>query len=500
MKHLKALIAITLAAALLPSALAQTMPEMPTQKMPPIGKGDPKKQAMPISHGGNMGAGGMAGMAGMKPGMAGISMTNAMKSTTDLSDPMSKEGSGTSWLPASSPMYGYSEMRDGNMLMLHGVISPRYVNVGSRRGDRRFDAPSWLMGMFSHPVDSKSQLGLTLMLSFDPLIEGSGGYPLLYQTGETNHGVPLHDHQHPHDLVSELALSYSRQLGGGNSAYLYVADPGEPALGPPTFMHRILAYDYMPAPIGHHWQDATHIQFGVATAGVNVGGKLKIEGSKFTGRDPNEDRYNFDKPRFDSESARLSYNPDADNAYQVSTGFIYSPDGDNVNQHRTTASWLYNNPLKGDANFTTALVFGQNDETQGYGKTNSYLAEADYQRGANTVFGRIENIQKTGKDLFLSDDRQYSKYTLGAYTAGYIHDLTHGKGVDTGLGFAITADTNPSSLNSYYGSGTHPGFEIFFRIRPSRMGGGDGSVNMRGMNMGGMNMHGMSHTNTGGTA
>jgi len=130
-------------------------------------------------------------------------------------------------------------------------------------------------------------------------------------------------------------------------------------------------------------------------------------------------------------------------------------------------------------------------ETQGYGKTNAYLAEADYQRNANTYFARFENVQKTGKDLVLADNVQFKKYTLGVYTAGYIRDLTHGKGVDTGLGFAVTADTNPSSLNFAYGSGTHVGFEIFFRFRPSRMGGGDGSVNMRGMNMGGMNMGGM---------
>lgn len=38
-----------------------------------------------------------------------------------------------------------------------------------------------------------------------------------------------------------------------------------------------------------------------------------------------------------------------------------------------------------------------------------------------------------------------------------------------------------SSLNSYYGSGTHVGYELFFRFGPSRMGGGNGTVNMHGM-------------------
>lgn len=428
----------------------------------------------------------------MKPGMPGMSMMNTMKSTTDVSDPMSQEGSGTSWLPASSPMYGYAQMHNGNMIMLHGAIAPRYVSVGSRRGDRRFDAPSWLMGMLSHPLDSRSQIGVRAMLSLDPLLEGGYGYPDLYATGETWHGQSLHDRQHPHELVSELSVAYSRKIGGDRSAYIYVADPGEPALGPPAFMHRLLGYDYLPAPIGHHWEDATHIVFGVATLGLNLGSKVKVEGSKFTGRDPNENRTNFDKPRFDSQSARISYNLDPGNAFQISQGFIYSPDGDAVNQHRLTASWLYNKGLGIDANLSTSLIYGQNDETQGFGKSNAFLAEADYQHHADTIFARAENVQKSGKDLVLADSLLRRKYALGTYTIGYIRDLTHGKGIDTGLGAAITAGTNPAALNPYYGSGTHLGFEVFFRLRPSRMGGGkDGAANMRGMNMSSMDMRGM---------
>ena len=299
MKNLNNFLTCLLGAVSLSPALAQTMPDMTmhTQNTAPPSSKE-KTTPMPMSGG---------SMAGMKPNsMTGMSMMDSMKSTTDLSDPMSQEGSGTSWLPSSSPMYGYAEMHGGNTTMLHGAVAPRYVNVGSRRGDRRFDAPSWFMGMISHPLDARSQIGVRAMVSLDPIIEGGYGYPDLYATGETWHGNPLHDRQHPHELVSELSVAYSRLLGGGNSAYLYVADPGEPALGPPAFMHRVIGYDYLPAPIGHHWEDATHILFGVATVGINLGSKFKIEGSKFTGRDPNENRYNFDKPRFDSESARLS--------------------------------------------------------------------------------------------------------------------------------------------------------------------------------------------------
>src|SRR5206468_6233329 len=55
-----------------------------------------------------------------------------MRSTIDLADPMNREGSGTSWLPDSSPMYGKMFTLGEDMLMLHGAIFPRYTNVSTR--------------------------------------------------------------------------------------------------------------------------------------------------------------------------------------------------------------------------------------------------------------------------------------------------------------------------------------------------------------------------------
>ena len=432
-------------------ALAQdsSMADMPGMKMPAANA--PKAQKKDVA---------------AMPSMSGMA---SMSSSVDLNDPMSQEASGTAWLPSSTPIYGKMFMLKNNMLMLHGAAMPRYTDVGSKRGDRRFDAPNWGMAMFSHPLTQTSQLGLRAMLSLDPVTEGGYGYPLLFQTGETWHHQPLHDRQHPHNFQSELAATYSHLIGGGRSAYLYLADPGEPALGPPTYMHRLLAYDLADAPIGHHWQDATHIQFGVATAGVNFGSRVKVEGSDFTGREPDENRWSFQKARFDSYSGRVSFNPNADNALQVSYGFIKNAEGDGADQHRITASWLYNRPLGDDANFTTALVWGQNNlNTEG--KTNSYLAEADYQRGRDTFFSRIENIQKSGHELVLPEEAlQGRKFTLGAYTAGYVRDLTHSTGIDTGLGFAVTADQHPSALSADYGSGTSLSFQVYLRFRPSRM-------------------------------
>src|SRR2546421_846717 len=361
-----------------------------------------------------------------------------MQSSVNLADPMAREGSGTSWLPDSSPMYGRMFMLGQDMLMLHGAAFPRYTIVSTRRGDDRIDAPNWIMGMFSHPFGETAQLGVRLMMSLDPLTEGGRGYPLLFQSGETWHDQPLHDRQHPHDLFSELSVSYSQKFTGDFSGYVYFGYPGEPALGPPTFMHRISAMDDPDAPIGHHWQDSSHVTFGVATAGLvwSRFGGIKIEGSIFTGREPDEDRYDFDQPEFDSYSGRLSWNPTRNVALQVSYGYIKSPEAidPQLNRHRTTASAIYNLPLGNDSNWSNSFVWGQNNDTAGQGKTQSFLVESDYQRGRDTVYFRWERVEKSGEELVLNPSVDTRIFPVSAYTLGYVRDLSHGNGLDIGLG------------------------------------------------------------------
>jgi len=401
------------------------------------------------------------------PSHVGHEMHMEMRSSIDLADPMSREGSGTSWLPDSSPMYARMFMFDDNMLMLHGAIFPRYTNVSTRRGDDRIDAPNWIMAMYSHPLGDSAQIGGRLMMSLDPLTEGGRGYPLLFQSGESWHDEPLHDRQHPHDLFDELSLSLSQKFGHDFSGYVYFGYPGEPALGPPTFMHRPSAMDDPDAPLGHHWQDSTHVTFGVATAGL-VWSNVKIEGSIFTGREPDEDRYNFDQPEFDSYSGRLSWNPTQNLALQVSYGYIKSPEAlePDLKRHRTTASVIYNLPLGQDTNWSNTFVWGQNHDT-GEGKTQSFLVESDYQNGRNTVYLRWERVEKSGHELVLKPPEESEIFPVSGYTIGYVRDLSHGKGIDIGLGTQFTFNGRPDNLDRYYGDDLGYAFQFFLRIRPS---------------------------------
>lgn len=405
---------------------------------------------------------------------------NSMSSTIDIGDPMNREGSGTSWLPDSSPMYARSKMYgDGGMLMLMGTGFLRYTQVGSDRnvsvagngGRSRFDAPSMFMAMYSRPLSNKSQLGLRVMASLDPLIERGYGYPLLYQSGELFRGEPIHDRQHPHDFISELAATYSYKTTEKQSFSVYGAIVGEPALGPPMYMHRPSGMNNPDAPIGHHWQDASHITWGVVTGGYNFG-KAKIEASVFNGTEPDENRWAFDTLRLNSFSARLSINPTKSWSFQISHGYLKKPERaepELENLRRTTASAMYNKKFGEDRNWASTFVWGQNYKEGEY--TNSFLFESDFAFGKNSIFGRAERVQKDGHELVIphDDPAHDGVFWVGAYSLGYVRDIVSDKGIDVGLGGMFTANSNPPALTPYYGGTTHGGWQVFVRFRPSRM-------------------------------
>lgn len=401
-----------------------------------------------------------------------------MRSSINIGEPMTREGSGTSWLPDSSPMYGYMKMfGDGSMLMLHGSMFLRYTSIGSSRdvsvagkGSRsRVDAPSMFMAMYSKPINERSQIGLRAMLSLDPIIERGYGYPLLYQSGELYRGEPIHDRQHPHDLFSELAATYSYKFDNKNSFFLYAGYPGEPAIGPPAFMHRPSAANNPDAPLGHHWQDATHITYGVLTAGFTHD-KFKFEASAFNGTEPDENRWAFDPPKLNSFSGRFSYNPTKNLAFQISHGYLRYPERSEPDLkviRRTTASAVYNKSFADGRNWASTFVWGRNSSDQG--NNNSFLFESNYEFDKNAVFGRIEQVQKNSHELVLPPPHPEGNLLVGAYSVGYLRDVVKDKGLDVGIGGMATFNTNPSSIADFYGGTKHAGWQIFIRIRPSKM-------------------------------
>ncbi len=375
--------------------------------------------------------------------------------------PMTREASGTSWQPDATPMDGIMSMQDGWMTMFHGYIDQVHDHQGGSRGDTKDFSESMFMLMADRSW-GQDTLGLRAMLSLDPLM-GKDGYPLLLQTGETADGVtPLVDRQHPHDLFMELSSSWSHAFDTSSSAFIYAGLPGEPALGPPTFMHRASGRDDPEAPISHHWLDSTHVTFGVVTLGY-VYQQVKFEVSAFHGREPDQFRYDIETGRLDSASMRLSWDPSEDWSLQLSRGYIHSPEElqPEVSQHRSTASIIYDRPLS-DGNWATTFAWGRDDDRPGRA-LDAYLAESELTwHETHTFFARLERVREdelfTGASPLANDEFGVTKLSLG-----YIHDWPLGGPLSFGLGGVLSAYDLPSAVDSAY---TSPhSYMIFARLK-----------------------------------
>jgi hypothetical protein len=309
-------------------------------------------------------------------------------------------------------------------------------------------------------------LGARVMLSPEPwTAQQDGGYPLLLQTGETYRGQPLHDRQHPHDLFMEVALTYTQALGDSVALQLYAAPAGEPALGPVAFPHRQSAASDPLAALSHHWQDSTHISFGVLTAGV-LTRLFKLEASWFNGREPDETRWDFDLRRPDSLAVRAAVAPAPAWSAQASYGYLPDHDPRHPGEplHRATTSAMYHRPLAGGHWASTAVV-GVNKHGH-MPLTPAFLVESNLDLdGRNVVFGRLEVVQKTGHDLALPPvELEQQTFLLPSLAAGYLRNLPTLGGLVPGVGVRAAVARISSTLGGFYGTRTLFGGMAYFRL------------------------------------
>ncbi len=363
--------------------------------------------------------------------------------------PMTREASGTSWQPDRAVHRGIHEMKGAWMLMLHGQADLVLDDQSGSRGDDKMFSGNMLMGMAQRPV-GPGRLGLRAMLSLEPATIGKEGYPLLLQTGETANGrTRLIDRQHPHDLFMELSASYSIS-SGNRSLFVYGGLPGEPALGPPAFMHRFSGVPFPSAPITHHWLDSSHITFGVLTAGAVVGG-AKLEASAFRGREPDENRYGIESPKLDSHSFRLSLNPTPSWAFQISRGRLNSPEQlePDVDVDRTTASAIYAADW-GPGHWETTLAWGENRGRPGPTLDAVALESALQLQQKHTIFARAERVEKN--ELFPEGDpRDGVLFNVGQVSAGYRFDFWRKGHTALGVGALGSVSIVPRAIQDAYG-------------------------------------------------
>lgn len=376
-------------------------------------------------------------------------------------------GSGTSRLPYfDNGATRYGKVGHGGvhfssgewMLMAHGYAWGVYTDQTGPRGDGKAYVQS--MAMLSAERETGwGRIQFKSMLSLEPLMSNRG-YPNLFATGETAGGEPLVDRQHPHDLFMELAARIDVNTSFG-SIFLYGGPVGEPALGPSAFMHRGSARYNPEAPITHHWFDSTHITYGVATLGVTTQ-KLQLEGSIFTGREPDEDRWNIEKPRFDSWSVRATWNPSPHWAAQVSHGYLKNPEfliHPGENEHRTTASVHYAN----GRGLTATAAFSAKNRDPGRTLT-AFLAEASWDVDQHhTLFGRFENVRND--ELFPDHDDPLHEvpFRVSKFQAGYAYRLSLTGPLNLALGGTVSAFGKPDALDTAYGR-SPMGYTLFAKL------------------------------------
>ena len=420
-------------------------------------------------HGGHEGhdMSGMADMAGMDPGGHGGHAGHMTKSALGPYG-AARDASGTSWQPDTSSHGGIHVMRGGWALMLHGTANLVYSNQSGPRGDQKVFVQGHFMGAAARDLSPRDRVQFRVALTPDPLM-GPRGYPLLLATGETADGrTQLIDRQHPHDLVSELSVSVSHRFSDRVGAYLFYGEVGDPAFGPPAYLHRLSIQDDPEAPVSHHWLDSMHGTQGVITAGLSIGA-VKAEISGFRGREPDQHRYDLEAPRFDSIAARLSWNPARTLALQFSYAYQVSPEQvtPRQDQERYSASAIYTRAIGERGFWSTTFAWGRRiDREPGEASVplDAYVLESaihpDYRW---TVFGRAERVEND-ELLPAPGDFHGPAFVVGKLSAGAIRDFRVAEHIKIGIGALASRTFVPRGLDVAYGGDRWSG-QVFARFR-----------------------------------
>ena len=364
--------------------------------------------------------------------------------------------SGTSRNPASwtMPMF-MTRAGSWNLMFMGDAFLVDTQQSGPRGGDKLY-SPNALMFSAEHSLWGGS-LMFQSMFSLEAATVTDRRYPLLFQTGETAYGRPLIDAQHPHNFIMAAGVQYAHKVGESTTLQFYYAPVGDPALGPVAFPHRASAAELPQAPIGHHWQDSTHIADNVATVAVQHSW-LRLEASGFYGSEPGENRWRIDWGPMNSYSGRVSLMPSKNWMFQVSAGHLTDPERQQSGDvTRVTSSLHYSRPM-GDNSWSTSVIWGRNHDLVTGRNLDSYLAETVYPLSRrNFVTGRWELVDKDELDM-------PGVWRIGAYTAGYTRDVGSLPYLETGIGANLTAYTLPEILKTTYG-GRPWGVNLYLRLR-----------------------------------
>ncbi len=360
------------------------------------------------------------------------------------------------------PMQGMGDMAmpgSGWHFMQDGLVLGLANHQGGPKGGDEVKVPNWWMGMLTR-MTSKGEVTLSGMFSLDAATVGRAGYREIFQAGESLDGAAVVDRQHPHDLFMELAASWRVRVSEKTAVKFSGGPVAEPALGPTAYMHRPSSAGLALTPLGHHTLDATHISFGVVTAAVELPAWV-LEGSAFNGREPDDDRWDFDLAKLDSVSGRLTFRPSSEWAIQASIGRLVDAEALHPgNIVRTTAS--ASRTIRAPQRIRSWTIgFGMNAEHEA--KRHSVFAEWSTQGRLWTPAARVELVE-VDTELLGSSQTAHRAPVVGAVTVGVVRSVIKRWGMEGGIGGNGTVYAVPAALRSSHG--VHPAsFQLFVRIQ-----------------------------------
>ncbi len=374
---------------------------------------------------------------------------------------MSRDASGTAWQPDAGLHGGRHDQVGEWTVMSHLTLNAVYDWQEGPRGDERGFVSGMAMVSARRWFGDADSLALRAMVSPDPLM-GEEGYPLLLAAGETADGVnSLVDRQHPHDFFMELSATWAHRFSDTDSVFIYGGLPGEPAFGPPAFMHRMSIQDSPEAPITHHWFDSTHITFGVLTAGW-VHDDWKLEVSRFRGREPDEQRWDIETGALDSTSARISFNSTERWSWQGSWADVKSPEAlePDHDERRWSASAIYTQPV-GDHGWWSSTL-GWSLKQKDHEDLQAMFLESAFKPSAPwTLFARAETIET---DELTPGGGHGPVERAAKLSFGAVHDWRVADDILFGLGALYSVNQVPASLEPSYG-GDPGGGMLFVRLK-----------------------------------
>ena len=397
-----------------------------------------------------------------------------------------RDGSGTSWLPDFSPMFGVERPWHGWAVMFSGTAAAQFlyepgeVHRTGGFSTHQFSSTNWGMLMARRQA-GRGRIGLRAMLSLEPWTVPGCGYISFLATGEVCEGDTIHDRQHPHDLFMEIAADYDRELRGSWRWQLYRRPGRRAGAGPPAFPHRISAMMNPLAPISHHWLDSTISPSKKKKKNsrglLNLSGKWRCR--VFNGSEPDENRGDLDLggARFDLGTGDVP--PSAPFGFQISTGHLTDAHAEFAPRppsdvDRATASAIYHRPIGRDGLWATTLAWGVNSgllvlPTGVFNATtNAVLLESSVTiDDRHNWYARGEVVQKPAEDLH-AHEYGAAIFTVAKIQGGYVRQFKPSPGMTIGIGGTVSLSLVPPELASRYNGRVAPGFGAFATVRPPR--------------------------------